>query len=147
MTAPTRAVLRSRDALAYAAFVVAAGALLAVAASLQPSPSGIGTHEALGLPPCPVHALSGLPCPTCGMTTAFAHVARGQIVEGLRAQPLGALLALALALGALAAPALALARVRPETLLDRLRGATPPLVAGAALVASWVYKIAAGPWE
>lgn len=36
-----------------------------------------GTHRQLGLPPCTVKALTGVGCPSCGMTTAFALVMHG----------------------------------------------------------------------
>jgi len=36
-------------------------------------------------PPCPSRALFGRPCPTCGMTTAFIHISRGEFAEASRA--------------------------------------------------------------
>lgn len=36
----------------------------------------------------------GRPCMTCGMTTAFAHMVRLEVWSSVRAQPLGALLAM-----------------------------------------------------
>ncbi len=77
--------------------LIAAGAMgwLFVAGSLQPDPSGTGTHEQLGLPACGFLARTGYPCPTCGMTTAFALIARGRLVSAVLAQPAGALMAVA----------------------------------------------------
>ena len=66
---------------------------LAVACLLIPDPSGRGTHQQLGLPPCTIVAVFGKPCPTCGMTTSWAHVVRGQVREALRANVAGAALA------------------------------------------------------
>ncbi len=66
--------------------------LLTVAAMLEPSPLGHGTHQQLGLPPCTFWVLFGRPCPTCGMTTAWAHLVRGQWVSALRANVGGTLL-------------------------------------------------------
>jgi Protein of unknown function (DUF2752) len=64
-----------------------------VAASLQPDPRGFGTHRQLGLPPCTVRLLFGIPCPSCGMTTSFAHLMQGQLEDAFRANPAGPLLA------------------------------------------------------
>lgn len=78
--------------------VAALGAApLAIAAGLTPSIGGVGTHQQLGLPPCRFLETSGIPCPTCGMTTAFAWAADGQLLQALKVQPMGALMALALA--------------------------------------------------
>jgi hypothetical protein len=56
---------------------------------VHPSPAGWGTHALLGLPPCMFHALIGLPCPFCGMTTAFAHMAHGQVAQAFACHVLG----------------------------------------------------------
>ncbi len=53
--------------------------LLGVAAWLQPNPSGMGTHQQLGLPPCTSVSLLGIRCPACGMTTSWAWMIRGRI--------------------------------------------------------------------
>ncbi len=42
---------------------------------------------------CPLKAWTGLPCASCGMTHAFAALARGEVSAALAASPLGALLA------------------------------------------------------
>ena len=60
----------------------------------EPSPPGYGTHQQLGLPPCTFWVLFGRPCPTCGMTTAWAHLMRGEWLDACRANAGGALLGL-----------------------------------------------------
>ena len=67
---------------------------IVLAIVLSPDPRGHGTHEQLGLPPCSFMLTSGLPCPTCGMTSAFTLVVRGKVIEGFVAQPAGAALCL-----------------------------------------------------
>ena len=78
--------------------LVAAGAallsLLAVAGLLEPDERGFGTHERLGLPPCTFQQLTGYRCPSCGMTTSWAHLVRGRIVDAFRDNAGGALLGL-----------------------------------------------------
>jgi hypothetical protein len=69
-------------------------ALLVTAARLTPSPRGMGTHEQLGLPPCTLVQWLGVRCPSCGMTTSWAHMTRGHLVAAFRANAGGALLAL-----------------------------------------------------
>ena len=88
------AEVRRRRTVALAVLVFS-GALLAVAWSLSPAREGYGTHRALGLPECSWPVRFGVPCPSCGMTTAFAYAAKGRIVASVGAQPMGALLALA----------------------------------------------------
>jgi hypothetical protein len=75
--------------------LVVAGAVLALAWILQPSPRGYGTHEQLFVIPCAFRWLTNLPCPMCGMTTAFALMARGQVLTALSAHVLGPALYLA----------------------------------------------------
>lgn len=66
--------------------------VLTLSAVLEPSPSGHGTHTQLGLPPCGFFSVTGLRCPGCGLTTAFAHMVRLDIVEAVSANPLGVVL-------------------------------------------------------
>ena len=63
--------------------------LLIVAGTLKPSPLGYGTHQRLGLPPCGILSVYGRPCPSCGMTTSWSHLVRGQIQHSLNANPAG----------------------------------------------------------
>lgn len=78
-------------------FLATAG-ILAVAVWLKPDPRGFGTHQQLGSGPCGMLVVTGFPCPTCSMTTAFAHTVRGQWLSAARVQPAGFLFALATAL-------------------------------------------------
>ena len=70
-------------------------AILLLAAYLRPSPSGMGTHQqGLGLPACNFLRTTGLPCPSCGMTTSFAWFAKGNLLASAYVQPMGTILAL-----------------------------------------------------
>lgn len=53
--------------------------MLGIARWLHPDAAGRGTHRQLGLPPCTFVELFQKPCPSCGMTTAWSHVVRGQL--------------------------------------------------------------------
>lgn len=64
------------------------------ASRLVPDPSGLGTHRQLGLAACPTLARSGRPCPTCGMTTAVAHLAEGSLAKAWNTQPAAVFIAL-----------------------------------------------------
>lgn len=80
------------------ALLVAGGTLLvllAIAAWLEPRPEGVGTHEQLGLPPCTMRFLFHLRCPSCGMTTSWAHLMNGNVLSSLRSNAGGMLLGLA----------------------------------------------------
>lgn len=66
--------------------------VLATAGLLEPDARGFGTHVQLGLPPCGFLALTGAPCPGCGLTTAFAHAVRGDLALAASANPFGLLL-------------------------------------------------------
>lgn len=66
----------------------------ALAAGLEPDPRGYGTHQSLGLPPCSFKTIFGMRCPSCGMTTSFAHFTKGHVIEAARANLAGLLLAM-----------------------------------------------------
>ncbi len=84
---------RIRWLLAGAAAVLVVG--LALAASVEPDHRGYGTHERLGFGPCTFRVLFNRPCPSCGMTTAWACAAQGRLPGALRANVAGAVLVLA----------------------------------------------------
>ena len=85
------------------------GLVLLVAVWLSPSLRGLGTHQQLGLPPCSLRVWAGMRCPSCGMTTAWAYMVRGRVVESFHSNCGGALLAL---LAILLAPWMFLSGVR-----------------------------------
>lgn len=64
----------------------------AVGMFLQPNPAGFGTHRALGLPKCLFLEWTGLPCPSCGLTTSFTYLLHGHWREAFVVHPLGPLL-------------------------------------------------------
>ncbi|OHB70079.1 MAG: hypothetical protein A2V70_16990 [Planctomycetes bacterium RBG_13_63_9] len=68
--------------------------LLAVAAIVEPDARGLGTHQRFGFPPCTFRVLFGRPCPSCGMTTSWAHLVRGQPVRAAECNAGGSLLGL-----------------------------------------------------
>lgn len=73
---------------------VALVAVFAAAASIRPyaedgSPLRMSTHTQLGLPPCNFVVLFDRPCPSCGMTTSFAFLVRGDVSNSLRANWVG----------------------------------------------------------
>jgi hypothetical protein len=94
--APTIAPLKLTFWARLTAGVLALACLLVLitAARLHPSPTGVGTHESLGLPPCQFLDKTGLPCPSCGMTSSFSHLVRGNLLASAYIQPMGCLLGL-----------------------------------------------------
>lgn len=93
---PTFAPIRVSLGMRLTALAVAAGCtlLLLVAAGLEPSRSGVGTHQGLRLDACQFLQRTGLPCMSCGMTTSFTWFVRGNVMAAFYVQPMGALLAI-----------------------------------------------------
>ena len=114
-----------------------------MSAWLVPSDAGYGTHRQLGLPPCATVTLTGLPCPSCGMTTSFAHTARGEFRAAFGAQPAGLLLAICTALAGTFG--LFSAITGKVCKLNWYRLPPARLIAELAilLVAAWLYKVCA----
>ena len=131
-----------RRFVAAAIAVCASGGLLVVAWLLPPASRGFGTHQALGLPACSWPARFGVPCPSCGMTTAFALASKGRIVDSFTTQPMGCVLAIAAGMTFVAAIwTLATGRtVWP--VYERLLGARLAWFAGIAALLAWGYKTA-----
>jgi hypothetical protein len=94
---------------------------------------------------CLSRRLFHLPCPACGLTRAFAHLAKGEWRAAVTLHPLAPVLALEAVLGWLAwGVALALRRpLRPPVTVDALA-----LGHVAALCALWLGRVATGtlPW-
>lgn len=130
----------------WAATVLAAClGILAVAVLLAPKGRAYGTHADLFLTgPCGMLVMTGLPCPTCGMTTSFAYFVRGQWLRAAYVQPAGFLLALGTVATAFMAgwtlvrgrwPVLGLWRISPYRLFLGLL---------VILLGGWVFKIVTG---
>ena len=81
----------------FSALAVALGCLLVllIASQLTPSPLGYGSHTGypLRLQSCAFMEHTGLPCPSCGMTTSWTWFARGNLAASLYVQPMGTVLA------------------------------------------------------
>jgi hypothetical protein len=137
---PDRFRISFSERVVAAIISLACASLLGLAAWLTPSEAGHGTHTQLRLPSCPWPQTVGGPCPTCGMTTAFAYAADGRFLKAFLTQPFGFILALVTAavfwaglhIAATGSPAV---RIYQKLLHPRVLWAA----AGLAL-ASWGYK-------
>jgi Protein of unknown function (DUF2752) len=96
-----------------------AGAMMLAAAVVLPVLPG---HPGIA---CPLRALTGVPCPFCGLTTSVVDSAHGDVRGALSANPAG-LAAVVLALFLLLA--------RPRSV------AVPLIVAVAGLAGMWLFE-------
>lgn len=130
-----------RDSAQYLALMSISGVVLTIARLLSPSPNGLGTHQQLGLPPCFFHQITGIPCPTCGMTTSFAHTMRLHFYEAFMTQPFG-MLACLLTILLIPLSLLMMRRRVPWMKVMTARGSNAVMFGLVALfVLAWVYKI------
>ena len=84
-----------------------------------------------------------LPCPTCGMTTAFANAADGNLVGAFAVQPMGAALAVGTAMALIVGAWTVATGSRVAWLFGRLWTRRTAWLLGIAFGAAWVYKIIA----
>lgn len=129
--------------LVMTACAIGGATILGVAAWLEPALGGIGTHTQLGISPCTWPSLVGVPCPSCGMTTAFACAADGNFVDSLRAQPAGFLLAVVTATMTIACTYAAVTGSRLVSAMSGAIGSWGWWIFGGVILGSWGYKIAA----
>ena len=98
---------------------LAGGAMLAAGLTLPTLPGHPSLH-------CPLRALTGLPCPLCGLSTSVEETVRLHLGDALAVNPLGVLLVLV---------ALALLVLRPARL------ALPRAAIPAVLAVSWLFEL------
>jgi hypothetical protein len=120
---------------------LAAATVLVIAWILTPSEDGLGTHQQMGLPPCNWIVAANMPCPTCGMTTAFSFAAHGNLLESFRTQPLGALLAVMTAMVVLIGGWTAVSGSMIAPFFSGMFGKRLLWVFVAMLLVAWIYKI------
>jgi hypothetical protein len=135
------AMARSTRLLA-ALTAIACLAVLVTAAWLRPDPSGLGTHRQLGLASCGLLATVGIPCPTCGMTTSFANLAHGHVVDSLRGQPAGTVLGALTAVAFWVATYVAITGRPGAAIVRRLPVTGALLTLLGIILAGWAYTIA-----
>jgi hypothetical protein len=103
---------------------------------------------------CLMRRLTGLPCPTCGMTRSFCAMGRGEVGEAFALQPLGPVLYVVFAVVMFRSAVIAI-RGRPRMdWVARALIVSIPLLAGAAAVAwcvrmwgLWASGAAAALWH
>lgn len=117
-------------------FLIVAG----LSAVLKPSPSGMGTHRALGLPDCLFLHWTGIPCPGCGLTTSFVWMAHGAWQKAFEVHPLGPLLFLAFGLAALLAGWEFFGRSTPLSALARGKGMGWAYAAVTLYLGTWAFR-------
>lgn len=132
---------RTRRRVVALVIMMVSGAVLLLAAWFEPAMDGHGTHTQLGLPPCGWVLGMGIPCPSCGMTTSFAHAADGNLLGSFQAQPAGAMLAVGTAMVfVLSVWVLSSGSAIGGFWVDRIDKRVF-IVGGAIILAAWIYKI------
>ena len=81
----TRAVRAALLAVAVALTVIFVAARYINPYEADGTPRTSATHTQLGMPPCNFKVLTDKGCPSCGMTTSFALLLRGDVMSSLRA--------------------------------------------------------------
>jgi hypothetical protein len=103
----------------------------------------LANRFAFALPACPIKAVVGLPCLSCGTTRAGLALSRLDLVSAFSINPLAALTWVVLVGGGLTAGALALGRKsikEPDWNLSLPRR----WLLVAVLLTNWVYLVGAG---
>lgn len=135
----------TKHRLMSAAIAVGLGLVFALAALLEPSIHGHGTHTQLGLANCTFLELTGQPCPMCGATTTWSLLAHFSPIEALINQPFAALLfAIASAVFGVAVAETIDPRERWSRILAWLEPREGILAVAflGVMMVGWVYKMA-----
>jgi hypothetical protein len=105
------------------------------------------THRKLGLPPCTFKVVTGIPCPSCGMTTSWSLLLHADPVAAVQANSVGALLA---AFGLLLTPWCVYSAVRGTTPFVRSLERAVAVVVFTFLtlmLLRWVIVVGAAWWR
>jgi hypothetical protein len=101
MNADTQVRRRARLWVRGVLLVLAVGlvAIFVIAIRINPydddgQPLRMGSHTRLGMPPCEFYVMFKKPCPSCGLTTSYSLLMHGDLVNSLRANAIGTLMAL-----------------------------------------------------
>jgi hypothetical protein len=122
------------------AWAVLAGAYSAGGLAVARFAPGVTTL----LPPCPLRALTGLPCPTCGTTRALLALVSGHPVAALLENAVGVVLT-ALATGIWGLGRLLVPRRVPRLAPAPDRETRWARVGAVALLLNWAYLLAFSP--
>jgi len=134
-------VISNRDRILLVLMAMGVLALLVAVSLVEPDHRRLGTHQKFGFPPCTFRALFDKPCPSCGMTTAWAHLVRGELADALLANVGGTILAV---LAVAAVPWLIVSAWRGRWLLWTPGGRI--MACGASLImlitlVDWVFRL------
>lgn len=130
-----------KDRLIYLTIPVVSSAAILLGRMVTPSPDGVGTHQQLGLPACLMLTLTGIPCPSCGLTTSFSHAAHLDFSQAMHVQPFGLLIFIMMA-ASIPISILIMTRQKPFSHLLFSRSANLIMYGLLSLyIVSWIYKI------
>lgn len=113
----TDGVLRRVRSRITSADVVAAGGVAGIGAAFLLSPDHIEDGPVL----CPFRALTGLPCPGCGLTRSWVYAAHGWWRESFASNPFGLVVVAAVVLLAVVVVARRVRRTAPPNIDKALR--------------------------
>jgi hypothetical protein len=96
--------------------------------------------------PCPLRALTGVPCPLCGMTTAATGLAAGDLGAAMAANPFALLLAGFTLVMAVLMAARAIGRLAPPAQWPASRRRQGYWVVAVSAAASWAFQLHRFGW-
>lgn len=133
---------RGRNRYYYLAGLLFCATLIGLSVWLTPAEKGFGTHKQLGLPECSFQQTTGVPGPSCGMTTSFAHMSSGNLFQAIRANLFGVLIyGVILISGIEALMQLLSVNISPVTVLANHLKARHLFVVMTLWLLSWMLKL------